>query len=50
MFPLHLGVCILKFPSAVLGGCPRGLSLLGLMSNTHMLNSIAFPDALDKVV
>jgi hypothetical protein len=36
MFPLHLGVCILKFPSAVLGGCPRGLSLLGLMSNTHI--------------
>ena len=37
MFPLHLGVCILKFPSAVLGGCPRGLSLLGLMRHTHIL-------------
>ena len=36
MFPLHLGVCILKFPSPVLGGWPTRLSLLGLMSHPHI--------------
>ena len=31
MFSLHLGVCTLKFPSPVLGGWAKGLSLMGLI-------------------
>ena len=34
MFPLHLGVCILKFPSAVLGGLPKRTFLTGV-NETH---------------
>ena len=33
----HLGVWILKFPSPVLGGRAKGLSLLGLMSHSQMI-------------
>ena len=36
MFPLYLGVCTLKFPSPVLGGPAKGLSLLGLMSHLNI--------------
>ena len=36
MCPLHLGFCILKFPSPVLGGRARGLSLLGLIPGPHI--------------
>ena len=37
MFLLHLGACILKFPSPVLGVRARGLSLLGLIPGSHVL-------------